>query len=168
MSTFQVFLLHYVLCYHVSDDFSVTKLSVFAIFATQLCFIDHGIKHVKLLWHLIFCLQYIWDELGTKRSMKPSLHFQNLCLSLPQPPQHKLKKISTRVQFNKLPSSVPVQYWLSPIWTETCIIIPVRPHQTHPPTNPPRASIFKPLLDYIGSWNLEWKLYSTQLGQLGN
>ena len=60
-----------------------------------------------------------------------------------------------------LPSSVPVQYQLSPIWTETCIIITVRP-------TPPRASIFEPLLDYIGSWNLVWKLYSTQLGQLGN
>ena len=40
--------------------------------------------------------------------------------------------------------------------------------ETTHPTHPPRASIFEPLLDYIGSWNLVWKLYSTQLGQLGN
>ena len=32
-----------------------------------------------------------------------------------------------------LPSSVPVQYQLSPIWTETCIKITLRPaHPTHP------------------------------------
>ena len=36
---------------------------------------------------------------------------------------------------------------------------------THPPT---WASIFEPLLDYLGSWNLVWKLYSTKLGQLAN
>ena len=38
-----------------------------------------------------------------------------------------------------------------------------------PPPNPPtRASIFEPLLDYLGRSNLVWKLYSTKLDQLAN
>ena len=55
-----------------------------------------------------------------------------------------------------LPSSVqvPVQSSL----TEVCLNITVRP--THTPT---RESIFKPLLDYLGRWNLVLKLYSTKL-----
>ena len=39
-----------------------------------------------------------------------------------------------------------------------------------PPTHVPGhwASIFKPLLDYLGSGNLVWKLYSTEQGQLAS
>ena len=37
----------------------------------------------------------------------------------------------------------------------------------HPPTHQPtRASIFEPLLDYLGTWNFVWKFYLTKLGQL--
>ena len=44
--------------------------------------------------------------------------------------------VSWRVHhFSFLPSSVQVQSQLSPIWTETCIIITVKP--PHPPTHPP-------------------------------
>ena len=39
----------------------------------------------------------------------------------------------------------------------------------HPPTHQPtRTSIFESILDYLRSWNLVWKLYSTKLGQLAN
>ena len=41
----------------------------------------------------------------------------------------------------------------------------ILPLSVHPPT---RTSIFEPLLDYLGSWNLVWKLYSTKLCQLAN
>ena len=37
---------------------------------------------------------------------------------------------------------------------------------TPPPT--PGESSFEPLLDYLGSCNLVWRLYSTKLGQLAN
>ena len=37
----------------------------------------------------------------------------------------------------------------------------------HPPT-PTRDSRNETLLDYLGSWNLVYKLYSTKLGQLSN
>ena len=67
-----------------------------------------------------------------------------------------------------LPSSVPVQcQWQSSL-TETSSIITVSP-PTNPPTHPATwASIFEPLLDYLGSWNFVWKLHSTKQGQIGD
>ena len=54
---------------------------------------------------------------------------------------HSILSMKTLLVCDLLPSSVPVQYQLSPIWTETCIIITVRPTHPTPPTLP-RASIF--------------------------
>ena len=67
-----------------------------------------------------------------------------------------------QAQFKSSSSSVQLR-------TETGLIITVTPpHPTHPPTHPTRTSIFEPLLDHLGGWNLVWKLYSTKLGQLAN
>ena len=70
-----------------------------------------------------------------------------------------------------LSSNWQVQYQSR--WDDTSPIISV--NQTNPtnpptpPTHPPtRASIFEPLLDYLGSWNLAQKLYTTKVGQLAN
>ena len=46
--------------------------------------------------------------------------------------EHKKDKLCVWANIGLLPSSVPVQYQLSPIWTETCILITVRPTPPHP------------------------------------
>ena len=64
-----------------------------------------------------------------------------------------------------LPSSVPVKFSASQVELRLALL-PLYSHP--PPPHPPTwASIFEPLLDYLGSWNLELKCYSTKLGQLG-
>ena len=53
-------------------------------------------------------------------------------------------------------------------WVELGITFVLSDHP--PPTHHPatRTSSFEPLLDYLWSWNLAGKLYSTKLGQLAN
>ena len=57
-------------------------------------------------------------------------------------------------------TNAPINNHLISIWCKPLLT------PTHPPTHPTRASIFKPLLDFLGSRKLVWKLYCTKLGQL--
>ena len=66
-------------------------------------------------------------------------------------------------------SQSPVQLELS----TALILIISTPTPTHPPTptNPPthpRDSSNETLLDFLGRWNMVWKIYSSKLGKLGN
>ena len=58
-------------------------------------------------------------------------------------------------------SSVPVQSNLN--WDLALNLVIT----THPSTPPEKVEI-QPLLYFLGSWKLAWKLYSTQIGQLAN
>ena len=66
---------------------------------------------------------------------------------------HKTWKRNTEMNVAKLSSS---QVQCQSSWTATSY---------YPAT---RASIFEPFQDYLGSWYLVWKLYSTKHGQITN
>ena len=79
--------------------------------------------------------------------------YQFLCVTLIDP---NIAKLSS--------SSIPVQSNLN--WDLALNLLITTPTPTHP--HPPGKVEIQPLLDYLGHWNLVWKLYSTKLGQLAN
>ena len=89
-------------------------------------------------------------------SNEPSITQPHLALSLPLSSSFSKQ---SHVEIAKLSSSRPVLVKLN--WDCLNIIVT-------PPTPPTRTSISEQLIDYLGSWNLEWKLHSTKLGELDN
>ena len=118
---------------------------------TQKMKIGHKFLKKSRLWH------YRWEELYKYKG-----HIYDLFWSFIMPYIMQTHTIYCQAQF-RLASSVPVQ-----LGTEISLNISVTPTPPHPPTHPTRASIFEPFLDYLGSWNLVWKLYWTKPGQLAN
>ena len=101
------------------------------------------LEHMAFLLHLIQVL----------------LVFQSSFIITSYAHSHMLEEFYCQAQFKFSPNSVQFELRLTLI----LVITPTHPHQ---PT--PGESRFEPLLDYLGRWNLVWKLCSTKLGQLAN